>query len=120
MELTLQATPRAPAEARRALAALGRDIPYDRLVDVQTLVSELVTNGVKYGPGDRIGVRVWIEEGDGVVGEVTDGGLGAVRARPPEDPAAGEGGLGLRIVDKIASEWGTRGGRSDVWFRVSL
>jgi anti-sigma regulatory factor (Ser/Thr protein kinase) len=120
VELTLESTPKAPAEARRALAPLGHEIAYDRLVDVQTVVSELVTNGVKFGPGRPIDVRVWIEEGDGVRGEVHDHGRGDVRARSLADPAAGEGGLGLRIVDRITEDWGTGLGRSDVWFRVAI
>jgi len=116
VELTLEPTPRAPASARRALAQLGHKIPERALTDVQTVVSELVTNGVKYGPGEPIDVRVWIEEGDGVCGEVADHGEGKPSERAEMDP--GRGGFGLRIVDGIAEEWGTAGRGSDVWFRV--
>ena len=118
VELTLEPTPRAPATARRELSRLGVRLPEDVLADVQTLVSELVTNGVRYGPGEPIDVRVWIEEDDGVCGEVADHGEGEPRERAAGDPATG--GLGLRIVDGIAEEWGTAGHGSDVWFRVGV
>jgi signal transduction histidine kinase len=118
VELTLEPTPQAPATARRALAPLGRRVPEHVLGDVQTVVSELVTNGVKYGPGEPIDVRVWVERGDGVVGQVADHGQGAVREKAASDPA--RGGLGLRIVEGIAEEWGTAERGSDVWFRVGI
>jgi anti-sigma regulatory factor (Ser/Thr protein kinase) len=120
VDATLESTPTAPAEARRALAPLGRELPPDRLSDVQTVVSELVTNGVKYGPGRPIDVRVWLDDEIAVLGEVADHGQEDVRPPVPGDAAAGRGGLGLTIVDQIAESWGTRQGRSPVWFRVAL
>ncbi|HKG35928.1 MAG TPA: ATP-binding protein [Solirubrobacterales bacterium] len=120
VDLALESSPGAPAQARRALVALDRCIPYDRLADVQTIVTELVTNGVKYGPGEPIDVHVWLDDGDAVEGWVGDHGAGSVEARADTDPGAGQGGLGLRIIDRIADAWGTREGSSDVWFRLAL
>jgi anti-sigma regulatory factor (Ser/Thr protein kinase) len=120
VDLALESSPAAPAEARRALAALGRRIPYDRLADVQTIVSELVSNGVKYGPGHGIDVHVWLDDCTAVEGWVEDHGRGSLEARALADPGAGQGGLGLRIIDRIADAWGTREGSSDVWFRLAI
>ena len=118
VDLALESSPAAPGEARRALVPLGRRLPDDRLADIQTIVSELVANGVKYGPGEGIDVHVWLDEGSTVEGWVEDHGRGSVEERALADPGAGQGGLGLRIIDRIADDWGTREGSSDVWFRV--
>ena len=119
VDATLEPTPAAPAKARRALAPLERELPPDRLSDLRMVVTELVTNGVKYGPGRPIDVRVWIDDGVAVQGEVADHGRADLRPAAG-DPDAARGGFGLRIVDAVAESWGTRGGRSPVWFRVAL
>ena len=50
-------------------------------------------------------------------GTVTDGGGGAVEIAARRD--VGHGGLGLRIVDALASRWGVDVPSSDVWFEVA-
>lgn len=89
--------------------------------DAELLVSELVTNGVQHGPGERtwIDVRMLMDEA-GITVEVSDSGDGfdpaAVPAPDPERP----GGWGLALVSRLADRWGTRRRRDGtaVWFRM--
>ncbi|WP_256103949.1 ATP-binding protein [Streptomyces sp. ODS05-4] len=99
------------------------------------LVSELVTNSLRYASGP-IGVRLTRLPGDGE-GPSQDG-AGAAPARPallvevsdplPDPPlarAAGpedETGRGLQLVACSARRWGTRKGRTGktVWFELPL
>jgi hypothetical protein len=112
---TLEPTPEAPAEARRAVAPLRPRIAPERLHDLQTVVTELVTNGVRYGPGRPMALQVWVDEERRVCGEVTEAGGGPWRGHPEALPP-GEGGLGLEIVETLTEEWGAAG--SLAWFRL--
>ena len=69
----------------------------------ELLVSELVTNAVRYAQG-KIGLRL-VHEG-GLVCEVLDDSAALPRLRHPgyED----ERGRGLQIVSQVAQRWGTR------------
>ncbi|MFL5887149.1 MAG: ATP-binding protein, partial [Thermoleophilaceae bacterium] len=49
LSVELPRTAEAPFLARQALEDLNRDLDSGRLADVRLLVSELVTNSVKYG-----------------------------------------------------------------------
>src|SRR4051794_14886152 len=124
-ELALAGGPEAVSLARAAVRSrLDSDgaLPPERLGDVLLLTSELVTNAIRHGgaagPDDRIRLRV-LRQGSRARIEVRDDGPGF--ARPPRDtrPSA-EGGMGLGLVDRLASAWGTdRTGRSTlVWFEV--
>ena len=114
--LRLSAEPSAAAQARDALAAFAETMPAESLADLRLVVTELVTNSVKYGPGGPIVVSVK-RGSDGVVsGEVLDGGRAGVRMRRSPNPAGG--GLGLQIVDAVASAWGVRPRSTRVWFRI--
>jgi anti-sigma regulatory factor (Ser/Thr protein kinase) len=87
-------------------------------LDLELIVSELATNAVRHA-GTPFKVRV---ENDG--GSVRI----AVDDRSDDQPARVEpdgyrGGRGLRIVDTLASDWGTEpadGGGKRVWARVDL
>ena len=104
-----------PARARHALDIFSDWLPHGAFCDLRVIVTELVTNGVKYGPGGPIDVNVALQPGGRLRGEVDDGGLGGVRIRPP-GPAGG--GLGLVIVDALVASWGVRAGSSHVWFEL--
>ncbi|GAA4902394.1 ATP-binding protein [Streptomyces coeruleoprunus] len=91
------------------------------------LVSELVTNSLRYTPGP-IGVRLSRLRHDddtlppdaALLVEVSD-----PLPDPPRARAAGpddEGGRGLQLVACSARRWGTRKGRSGktVWFELAL
>jgi len=82
--------------------------------DLRVVVTELVTNGVKYGPGGPIDLSVALGS-DGIVrGNVDDGGAGGVHMRAP-GPLGG--GLGLVIVEAL-TEWGVHPDSSRVWFEL--
>ena len=66
----------APAQARAALEVFDQILSPDVLEDLQLVVSELVTNSVKFGPKRPITLALSIG-GDGIVaGEVIDQGDG--------------------------------------------
>jgi anti-sigma regulatory factor (Ser/Thr protein kinase) len=104
-------------EARRHVrAALSAHTDTDTLERTELVVSELVTNSVRYGPGQRITLRLSTRNDGGVVGAVEDQGQGVVAIRKQEVGAIG--GLGLRVVDSLTSGWGVDPGTTHVWFRV--
>jgi anti-sigma regulatory factor (Ser/Thr protein kinase) len=81
------------------------------------LVSELVTNAVKYGAGPEIVMVVDLT--DPVRVEIHDTSPGVLPRL--KEPVEGPGGRGLLLVDRLADAWGvsaTAGGKS-VWFRMS-
>lgn len=116
LEFDLNADPTAPAEARGRLDALTGEVLPRVLDDLRIVISELVANAVKYGPGCPITVRVQVEEPDLVHGEVEDQGEAAeppvVRLRP----GGPDGGYGLNLVDRLTANWGVREGSTHVWF----
>jgi two-component sensor histidine kinase len=87
------------------------------LADVAELVvSELVTNAVRYGAG---AVTLQLSRHhDGVVVEVGDEGAGTPRRR--RSGADDEGGRGLLLVGALAAGWGVRqaGAGKVVWCRL--
>ncbi|HYH58741.1 MAG TPA: ATP-binding protein [Thermoleophilaceae bacterium] len=121
-ELTLRLNPGPEAipAARRALDGLTDLVERPVQENLRLLVTELVTNGVRYG-SDRgpVGVTVTLEE-DCVRVEVTDCGRGF---SPPEAPMPredGTGGWGLQLVDRVADAWGVRvGDHTCVWFELA-
>src|SRR4051794_5009096 len=103
--LELPRTMDAPARAREELDQLQPALPEHVLDDMRLLVSELMTNSVKYGgdgpvrleitqADDRIRTEI-IDQGTGFTPAVRDGDL----ARP--------GGWGLHLVEQLTEEWGT-------------
>lgn len=104
--LRLPARYDAPARARAHVVALlrqwrARDETRDKTV---LLVSELVTNAVRFAAGP-ITVRL-IRAGEGLLCEVGDTGNGRPRLRRG-DPFD-DGGRGLRIVHRLTTRWGVR------------
>ncbi|WP_205696632.1 ATP-binding protein [Conexibacter sp. SYSU D00693] len=111
----------APGYGRAAVRALLGDEDA-RTEHVELIVSELVSNAVKYGPGEPLTLKLAHDE-DGVVrGEVCDEGTpdpDLALADLGDPPAPGStGGYGLHIVDLLASRWGVREGSTHVWFEV--
>jgi two-component sensor histidine kinase len=107
----------APSEARAMLDALAADLEPETLSGLRIIVSELVSNAVKYGPGTPVQVELDVSAPDRVSGEVvTDGapaGAPHIQARP-----GAHGGYGLRLVDALSRAWGVREASTDVWFEL--
>ncbi|WP_244501246.1 SpoIIE family protein phosphatase [Streptomyces sp. TP-A0874] len=83
----------------------------------ELLVSELVTNALRYGEGE-IRLRFLLDRT--LVCEVWDGGLVQPRRRRARD--TDEGGRGLQLVDLLSNGWGSRRtprGKT-VWFELDL
>ena len=102
MEVTV-ATATGVTEVRRLARdhAAGAGLPADRVVDVELVVTELVTNSVEHGGGTGT-VRLWTSNGH-LVCEVRDSGtlgdpLAGRRPARPDNPR----GRGLLLVNQIA------------------
>ena len=112
----LPATPAAASQARTALLALTPAVVPRVLEDLRLLITELVTNSVRYGPGGTVRVTVSVKDPNTVFAEVTDNGSdGVVEIR---EAAEDGGGLGLRILDRMATRWGVYEGSTNVWFEL--
>jgi anti-sigma regulatory factor (Ser/Thr protein kinase) len=115
--LTLNRTSDAPGEARGHVRELHHSIGSERVEDATLLVSELVTNAVKYGPEHEAIKLIVSSDEDRVRFTVHDLGAGPLpEMRQQDDPAPG--GHGLRLVDAIADGWGTERGSTRVWFEL--
>jgi anti-sigma regulatory factor (Ser/Thr protein kinase) len=116
--ITIPATRTAPTTARRWVDDVAHALHPDVLGDLRLIVTELVTNAVKYGPGDPIHVCLHVRPPDVARGVVIDQGerSQAIRLRSPGPEAPG--GRGLRIVDGLARSWGVDDGSTHVWFVV--
>jgi serine phosphatase RsbU (regulator of sigma subunit) len=93
--------------ARRARGLIRRPLKKWGLSDLQPvaelLVSELVTNAVRYAQG-KIGLRLILE--GALVCEVLDDSAALPRLRHPDEDD--ERGRGLQVVSQIAQRWGAR------------
>jgi anti-sigma regulatory factor (Ser/Thr protein kinase) len=78
------------------------ETPAGALADVLTMVSELVSNAVRHGAGNVITLRLETVPGE-VQASVQNAGAGTVA--PASITAHTGQGLGLHIVDAIATEW---------------
>ncbi|KPI26309.1 putative PAS/PAC sensor protein [Actinobacteria bacterium OK074] len=113
--------PREPRSVGRAREyARGQLLSWDLepLVDTaELLVSELVTNALRYGEGE-IRLRLLLDRT--LVCEVWDAGLVQPRRRRARD--TDEGGRGLQLVGLLSAGWGSRRtprGKT-VWFELPL
>ncbi|MEV7924039.1 ATP-binding protein [Kitasatospora sp. NPDC088264] len=87
--------------------------------DVLLMVSELVTNACLHAPGGPRELRLgW--DGERLRVEVSDASPAAPRLRPFADPGR-PGGHGLRVVDRLARDWGClpEGEGKLVWLEVA-
>lgn len=105
----------APAAARRAVDELRPALDADTHADARLLISELVTNSVRHGNGDRVTVMIDADRPSVLRCEVVDDGGGFVpRGRGNREV----GGWGLDLVEQIAASWGVREGSTHVWFEI--
>ncbi|MFD8197601.1 SpoIIE family protein phosphatase [Streptomyces wuyuanensis] len=110
--------PRSVGRARELARAQLSAWDLDPLVDtVELLVSELVTNALRYGEGE---IRLRLLRDRTLVCEVWDAGLVQPRRRRARD--TDEGGRGLQLVGLLSAAWGSRRtprGKT-VWFELAL
>jgi two-component sensor histidine kinase len=104
IEVKLEPTPLAPREARRFVARELDVLGYAELVeDAQLMVSELVTNCLRYVPGKPL----WVDlrrAGKYLVLEVWD-----CSTEPPVAQDAdflAEGGRGIHVVEELGTKFG--------------
>ena len=121
LTVSVPASPEAGTALRRAVRALDRWFGETTADDVDLLVTELATNGVKHADAecgcDRITLDARVDMGRLRVA-VRDCGRGftpARRAPDREEP----GGWGLMLVEDIADSWGVdREPTTTVWFEL--
>ena len=113
---------RAPAAARADLAKwshLGTGVG-----DAMLVVSELVSNAVRHsGTEQDQRLRITVRRVDReLVISVRDSGISGSTADISTQESASSGGLGLRIVDQLSTDWGTtrETGSYTVWAKVPL
>jgi anti-sigma regulatory factor (Ser/Thr protein kinase) len=119
--LTLERTVDAPRAARAHVRGLEERLGADRSDDATLLISELVTNAVKYGP-EQGEIRVIVaDDGERVRFTVHDTGAGPLPVMRPLDrlPHQG-GGHGLRLVEMVSDRWGVERGSTRVWFEFDV
>ncbi|MFF4601704.1 ATP-binding protein [Streptomyces sp. NPDC001339] len=119
-EWSFPADPGAVRTARTAVRRVLDDWGLNGAADVAVLlVSELVTNSLRYASGP-IGVRMVLLGSGGLLVEVSD-----PLPDPPQERTAApddEGGRGLQLVAGVSRRWGTRYGKTGktVWFELSV
>jgi anti-sigma regulatory factor (Ser/Thr protein kinase) len=119
LEHALPKSMEAPAMAREAIRRLEGQVSAEMVDDATLLVSELMTNAVKYG-GEG-GLRLEIDiEADRLRAEIIDQGDGfEPRTRTERRLVlSDEGGWGLHLVESLADEWGVHEGSTHVWFEL--
>jgi anti-sigma regulatory factor (Ser/Thr protein kinase) len=107
----------APQRARRAIEQLGPVIDPEVLPDVVLLVSELVTNGVKYGAEERLRLQVEAPSPRKLRVEVVNQGA-SFEPVARDRPLTEVGGWGLHLVEELADDWGVHAGSTHVWFEI--
>jgi two-component sensor histidine kinase len=107
-----------PARARRIVASeLSAIVPRKTMEELELMVSELVTNGIKYGARDENEpITLDLRVGRYVRCTVIDPGPGFPAEHAVEEP----GGWGLKVVAWLADRWGVTRARDGtrVWFET--
>jgi anti-sigma regulatory factor (Ser/Thr protein kinase) len=115
MRIELPADVAAAGEARSAVARF-EGVTGARVGDAQLVASELVTNALLHaglGPGDAVTLSLW-RNGAWLRIEVDD--RCGFDGRPVEERLGTiSGGIGLRIVETLATAWEASGGRVTAW-----
>lgn len=120
LRLELRCDERAPRMVRAFLACL--DERNQVAQNLMLISSELVTNAVIHSGCRRTDLlNVCLSRCKaGYLLAVTDPGHSGRTADPVPPRRAGDGGLGLRIVDALAARWGqARENRYEVWAEVA-
>lgn len=121
IKLRLPGRPDAVRAARSAVDRLRNAYDDEVIENLRLLVSEVVTNSIRYGPvrSDRGCIELTVHANpEALVVEVEDPGNGfRPDVRPPEPEQTS--GWGLFLVDRLASRWGVSdNNRTKVWFEL--
>ena len=119
--ISVPASADAGGALRRAVRSLDRWLGPQTAEDVELLVTELATNGVKHARtvhGNRITLDARVDPGRLRV-EVRDGGHG-FEGGGRRSESAEPGGWGLMLVEDLADSWGIEDEPSTtVWFEIT-
>ncbi|SEN97223.1 ATP-binding SpoIIE family protein phosphatase [Actinacidiphila rubida] len=115
----LDIDPREAGRARRLVRQTLRDWGLDAIAGTaETLVGEVVANALRHAHTRRVGLR--LVRAGALLCEVSDDdhALPVLMSAGPQD----EGGRGMRIVSRLAREWGTSrtAHGKTVWFEQTL
>jgi anti-sigma regulatory factor (Ser/Thr protein kinase) len=115
----LEPTLAAPAEARTVVRTALGDVVRREVTDLaELLTSELVTNAIRHGTGY---VTLSLRCGDGVLAISVSDEDPSMPLVQPDEPLA-VGGRGVRMVQRLAQDWGVTARESGpgkvVWFRL--
>ena len=112
----------AGSDARKVIRAAFRQVPERVMGDLLLVVTELVTNAVRHGPGRPIGLTVALDRRlDVIRGEVVDQGDPSESIpRIAEVTKDKGGGYGLRLVNALTSTWYVVEGSTSVHFEMPL
>jgi anti-sigma regulatory factor (Ser/Thr protein kinase) len=117
--MSVPASPAAGTTLRRAVRSLEDFFDPGAAHEVELLVTELATNGVKHAAAERSN-RITLDariEDDCLRVAVTDRGSGFTPG--PRSPERSEpGGWGLMLVEGIADRWGVEREPTKVWFEL--
>lgn len=117
VDVEIPRTPQAPARARRTVEDLSSAIAPELRGDVTLLVSELVTNSVKYSDHGDLRLQIEAPHPRRVRVEVVDQGSGFL-PQPRDRAITDAGGWGLHLVETLADRWGVHEGSTHVWFEI--
>jgi anti-sigma regulatory factor (Ser/Thr protein kinase) len=95
---------------------LEPSLPEHVLPDLRLLVSELITNGVKYGGDGPVRLEI-VNEPERIRAEIVDQGAGFTPVERDGDLSR-VGGWGLHLVEELTDRWGTYEGSTHVWFEI--
>jgi len=116
LRITTRCDPYAPGVVRGALSHLDSGLDWV-LGDAMLVANELVTNAVRHSccSGDESVSLEMLECPDCLEIAVSDPGVSGDYARTVDRPV-GNGGLGLKVVERLTRDWGTE--RSSDGYRV--
>jgi anti-sigma regulatory factor (Ser/Thr protein kinase) len=119
LTVTVPASPEAGSALRTAIRSLDRYCGPRTAEDLELLVTELATNGVKHAQLDSGGNRITLDarvDPHVLRVEVRDRGQGF--EPHPRVEREEPGGWGLVLVEGIAERWGVERDPSTVWFEL--
>jgi anti-sigma regulatory factor (Ser/Thr protein kinase) len=117
VDIAISRDPRAPYSARRAIEEYTASLDPAIVPDAKLLVSELITNSVKYGGDGEVRLQMRSDHARHLRVEVVDQGSGFVPVAR-DRPATDVGGWGLHLVETLSKRWGVHEGSTHVWFEI--